>query len=187
MTYSDDVEKLVLKIISESGDDPYRDGLKLTPKRVSNLFDKMLSGYSLSLEEVVKGSLFDTLLDDMIVIKDIEFHSLCEHDLTPFFGSVHVGYIPAGKIIGLSKIPKVIEIFARRMQVQETLTSQISDALDSTISPHGLGIVIEAKHTCSIIRSDNFSISTLITSSMHGSFRSNSKTRQEFLSHINIK
>ena len=181
------VEKLVAKIISESGDDSKRSGLKSTPERVAKLFEEMLSGYSLSLKKVVEGSLFDTNLDDMIVIKDIEFYSLCEHDLTPFFGSVHVGYIPEGKIIGLSKIPKVIEIFSKRLQAQENLTNEISNALDSTISPHGLGVVIKAKHTCSIIRGKNFSSSNLTTSSMHGSFRSNLNTRQEFLSHIQSK
>ena len=179
-----DLIELVKKIISESGDNPKRDGLHGTPERVAKLYKDLLSGYSMKIEGIVKNSLFSTTLDDMIVIKDIEFHSLCEHDLPPFFGTVNVGYIPAGKIIGLSKIPKIIEVFSKRLQVQENLTNEISSALDSAISPHGLGVVIEAKHTCSIIRGDNFSSSNLTTSSMHGSFRNNLNTRQEFLSHI---
>ena len=187
MVNNDDIEKLVSKIISESGDDIGRDGLLGTPGRVAKLYKDLLSGYSIKIDEIINNSLFSTTLDDMIVIKDIEFHSLCEHDLTPFFGTINVGYIPAGKIIGLSKIPKIIEIFSRRLQIQENLTNEISSALDSTISPYGLGVVIEAKHTCSIIRGDNFSSSNLTTSSMHGSFRSNLNTRQEFLSHIQNK
>tara|TARA_X000001036_G_scaffold74857_1_gene66388 strand:+ start:1525 stop:2091 length:567 start_codon:yes stop_codon:yes gene_type:complete len=181
--------ELVNKIISDSGDNPKRDGIAGTPERVAKLYNELLSGYSMKIEDVIKNSLFSTTLDDMIVVKNIEFNSLCEHDLTPFFGTVNVGYIPERKIIGLSKIPKIIEIFSKRLQVQENLTNEISSALDSIISPHGLGVVIEAKHLCSILRGDNFSSSNLTTSSMHGSFRSNLNTRQEFLSHIqnNIK
>jgi len=179
-----EIAKLVRNIISSSGDDPQRDGLNDTPERVAKLYKNLLSGYSMKIEEVINNSLFSTTLDDMIVIKNIEFNSLCEHDLTPFFGTVNVGYIPEGKIIGLSKIPKIIEVFSKRLQVQENLTNEISSALDSIISPHGLGVVIEARHTCSILRGDNFSSSNLTTSSMHGSFRSNLNTRQEFLSHI---
>ena len=137
----EEIAKLVRNIISSSGDDPQRDGLNDTPERVAKLYKNLLSGYSMKIEEVTNNSLFSTTLDDMIVIKNIEFNSLCEHDLTP-------------------------------------------SALDSIISPHGLGVVIEAKHSCSILRGDNFSSSNLTTSSMHGSFRSNLNTRQEFLSHI---
>ena len=180
----ENIKKLIFQIISDSGDDSARDGLKGTPERVANLYEELLSGYTKDLNELVKNSLFKTTLDDMIVVKNIEFSSTCEHEITPFFGMVNLGYIPNGNIIGLSKIPKIIEIFSKRLQVQENLTNQISSALDSVISPHGLGVVVEARHTCSIMRGDNFSSSNLITSSMHGSFRSNSKTRQEFLSHI---
>ena len=180
----DNIKKLISYIIAESGDNPTRDGLKGTPERVAQLYEELLSGYGKDVTKTLENSLFKTTLDDMIVVKNIEFYSICEHDLTPFFGMVNLGYIPNGNIIGLSKIPKIIEIFSKRLQVQENLTNQISSALDSIISPHGLGVVVEARHTCSIIRGDNFSSSNLITSSMHGSFRSNSKTRQEFLSHI---
>ena len=180
----DNIKKLISYIIAESGDNPTRDGLKGTPNRVAQLYEELLSGYGKDVNKTLENSLFKTTLDDMIVVKNIEFYSICEHDLTPFFGMVNLGYIPNGNIIGLSKIPKIIEIFSKRLQVQENLTNQISSALDSIISPHGLGVVVEARHTCSIIRGDNFSSSNLITSSMHGSFRSNSKTRQEFLSHI---
>ena len=178
------IKKLIFQVISDSGDDSTRDGLKGTPERVSKLYEELLSGYGKDINELVKNSLFKTTLDDMIVVKNIEFSSTCEHEMTPFFGMVNLGYIPNGNIIGLSKIPKIIEIFSKRLQVQENLTNQISSALDSIISPHGLGVVVEARHTCSIMRGDNFSSSNLITSSMHGSFRSNSKTSQEFLSHI---
>ena len=180
----ENIKKLISQVINESGDDATRDGLKGTPERVSKLYNELLSGYGKDINELVKDSLFKTTLDDMIVVKNIEFSSTCEHEMTPFFGMVNLGYIPDGNIIGLSKIPKIIEIFSKRLQVQENLTNQISSALDSIISPHGLGVVVEARHTCSIMRGDNFSSSNLITSSMHGSFRSNSKTRQEFLSHI---
>ena len=180
----DNIKKLISYIIAESGDNPIRDGLKGTPERVAQLYEELLSGYGKDVNKTLENSLFKTTLDDMIVVKNIEFYSICEHDLTPFFGMVNLGYIPNGNIIGLSKIPKIVEIFSKRLQVQENLTNQISSALDSIISPHGLGVVVEARHTCSIIRGDNFSSSNLITSSMHGSFRSNSKTRQEFLSHI---
>ena len=180
----ENIKKLISQVINDSGDDVTRDGLEGTPERVSKLYNELLSGYGKDINELVKDSLFKTTLDDMIVVKNIEFSSTCEHEMTPFFGMVNLGYIPDGNIIGLSKIPKIIEIFSKRLQVQENLTNQISSALDSIISPHGLGVVVEARHTCSIMRGDNFSSSNLITSSMHGSFRSNSKTRQEFLSHI---
>ena len=180
----ENIKKLIFQVISDSGDDSTREGFKGTPQRVSRLYEELLSGYGKDINELVKNSLFETTLDDMIVVKNIEFSSTCEHEMTPFFGMVNLGYIPNGNIIGLSKIPKIIEIFSKRLQVQENLTNQISSALDSIISPHGLGVVVEARHTCSIMRGDNFSSSNLITSSMHGSFRSNSKTRQEFLSHI---
>ena len=180
----ENIKKLISLIIEGSGDNHARDGLKGTPERVANLYEELFSGYKKDINDIVNNSLFDTTLDDMIVVKNIEFSSICEHEMTPFFGMVNLGYIPNKKIIGLSKIPKIIEIFSKRLQVQENLTNQISTALDSVISPHGLGVVVEARHTCSIMRGDNFSSSNLITSSMHGSFRSNSKTRQEFLSHI---
>ncbi len=180
----ENIKKLISQVIRDSGDDSERDGLKGTPERVSKLYEELLSGYGKNINALVKDSLFKTTLDDMIVVKNIEFSSTCEHEMTPFFGMVNLGYIPDGNIIGLSKIPKIIEIFSKRLQVQENLTNQISSALDSIISPHGLGVVVEARHTCSIMRGDNFSSSNLITSSMHGSFRSNLKTRQEFLSHI---
>ena len=180
----ENIKKLISQVIIDSGDDVTRDGLEGTPERVSKLYNELLSGYGKDINELVKDSLFKTTLDDMIVVKNIEFSSTCEHEMTPFFGMVNLGYIPDGNIIGLSKIPKIIEVFSKRLQVQENLTNQISSALDSIISPQGLGVVFEAWHTCSIMRGDNFSSSNLITSSMHGSFRSNSKTRQEFLSHI---
>ena len=180
----ENIKKLISQVIRDSGDDSERDGLKGTPERVSKLYEELLSGYGKNINALVKDSLFKTTLDDMIVVKNIEFSSTCEHEMTPFFGMVNLGYIPDGNIIGLSKIPKIIEIFSKRLQGQENLTNQISSARDSIISPHGLGVVVEARHTCSIMRGDNFSSSNLITSSMHGSFRSNLKTRQEFLSHI---
>ena len=158
----ENIKKLISQVIRDSGDDSERDGLKGTPERVSKLYEELLSGYGKNINALVKDSLFKTTLDDMIVVKNIEFSSTCEHEMTPFFGMVNLGYIPDGNIIGLSKIPKIIEIFSKRLQVQENLTNQISSALDSIISPHGLGVVVEARHTCSIMRGDNFSSSNLI-------------------------
>ena len=133
----ENIKKLISLIIEGSGDNHARDGLKGTPERVANLYEELFSGYKKDINDIVNNSLFDTTLDDMIVVKNIEFSSICEHEMTPFFGMVNLGYIPNKKIIGLSKIPKIIEIFSKRLQVQENLTNQISTALDSIISPHG--------------------------------------------------
>ena len=149
MTTKDEAMQAVEKLLSYLETDSQREGLKRTPQRVIESWDEIFSGY----KEDAK---------DMVIVRDIEFFSLCEHHLIPFFGKAHVGYIPNGNIIGLSKIPKIIEIFSKRLQVQENLTNQISSALDSIISPHGLGVVVEARHTCSIMRGDNFSSSNLI-------------------------
>ena len=172
------------KILKSLGNKIDKDGTKDTPKRVAKAYEELLSGYTTDIKETINNALFDVNFDEIIIVKNIKFYSLCEHHMLPFFGKIDIGYLPSEKIIGLSKIPKIIEIFSKRLQVQENLTNQISSALDSIISPHGLGVVVEARHTCSIMRGDNFSSSNLITSSMHGSFRSNLKTRQEFLSHI---
>ena len=184
MKNNKNIEKITKQLLEEIGEDPSREGLLKTPLRVSKSWGFLTEGYNSNINKIVNNAIFKEEYDEMVLVKNIEFSSTCEHEITPFFGMVNLGYIPNGNIIGLSKIPKIIEIFSKRLQVQENLTNQISSALDSVISPHGLGVVVEARHTCSIMRGDNFSSSNLITSSMHGSFRSNSKTRQEFLSHI---
>ena len=183
MKRTDDNAKLIKKILENCGEDPDRDGLQKTPKRFAESFEFLTSGYDADEGEIIKSALFDVEYQDMVIVRDIEVYSLCEHHLLPFHGRCHVGYIPKSKVIGLSKIPRVVEVFARRLQVQERLTSQIAEALQTHLQPEGVGVVFEAYHLCMMMRGVQKQSSYTISSSMQGSFRS-PETRQEFLSLI---
>jgi len=171
-------------LIKAVGEDPERDGLKKTPDRVARMYSELLSGYRADPEEFINGALFDITYDEMVIVRDIEFYSLCEHHILPFIGRAHVAYLPAGKVIGLSKIPRVVDMYARRLQVQERMTRQIADFLSDALKPHGVAVVVEAMHMCSMMRGVKKHDARMTTSAMHGSFRTNLATRQEFLDHI---
>ena len=177
-------EELVREMIVRLGEDPNREGLSRTPARVHKAMQFLLKGYKDDPEALLRKALFTVSYDEMVIVKDIEMFSLCEHHLLPFFGKVHVAYIPNGKVIGLSKIPRLIEIFSRRLQIQERLTTQIAEAIQNTIEPQGVGVVIEARHLCMMMRGVEKQHSSAVTSSMLGSFRNEEETRTEFLSLI---
>ena len=177
-------EELVREMLVRLGEDPDREGLSHTPARVEKAMRFLVKGYKDDPEALLRKALFTVGYDEMVIVKDIEMFSLCEHHLLPFFGKVHVAYIPNGKVIGLSKIPRLIEAFSRRLQIQERLTTQIAEAIQNTIEPQGVGVVIEARHLCMMMRGVEKQHSSAVTSSMLGSFRSEEETRTEFLSLI---
>jgi len=177
-------EELVREMIVRLGEDPTREGLTRTPGRVHRAYEYLLKGYREDPEAMLKDALFSVSYDEMVIIKDVEMFSLCEHHMLPFFGKVHVAYIPNGKVIGLSKIPRLVEIFARRLQIQERLTTQIAETIQKAIQPQGVGVVIEARHLCMMMRGVEKQHSAAVTSSMLGSFRDEQETRTEFLSLI---
>ena len=178
---SDPIEGNIEAILKELGEDPGRDGLLKTPQRVAKAMRFFSKGYREDPAAILTGALFDVDYDEMVLLKDIDFYSLCEHHMVPFFGRVHVGYIPNGKVVGLSKIPRTVEIFARRLQVQERLTMDIAQTLESVLKPKGVGVVVEAKHLCMMMRGVEKQNSFAITSSLRGSFESDPKTRSEFI------
>ena len=169
------------------GEDPDREGLQNTPERMERALHYLTRGYKEDPEKLLKGALFTVNYDEMVIVKDVEMFSMCEHHMLPFFGKVHVAYIPNGKVIGLSKIPRLIDIFARRLQVQERLTTQIAECIQRAIEPQGVGVVIEARHLCMMMRGVEKQHSAAVTSSMLGRFRNEQETRQEFLSLIRAK
>lgn len=171
----------VRRILLQLGEDPERDGLKKTPERVDRALRYLTSGYHTDAHQLLNGALFNVAYDEMVIVKDIEVFSLCEHHLLPFFGKCHVAYIPNGKIIGLSKIPRLVDMYARRLQVQERLTTQIAETINSKIKPRGVAVVIEAQHLCMIMRGVEKQNSIAVTSSMLGSFKDDQNTRNEFL------
>src|SRR5213595_1324672 len=177
-------EDLVKEMLVRLGEDPEREGLLRTPARVHKAFEFLTKGYKEDPEAMLKKALFTVSYDEMVIVKDVEMFSLCEHHILPFFGKVHVAYIPNGKVIGLSKIPRIVDVFARRLQVQERLTVQIAETIQSAIQPQGVGVVIEARHLCVMMRGVEKQHSSAITSHMLGSFRNSEKTREEFLSLI---
>jgi GTP cyclohydrolase I len=177
-------EDLVREMIVRLGEDPTREGLANTPKRVRKAMQFLTKGYTEDADAMLKGALFTVSYDEMVIVKDVEMFSLCEHHMLPFFGKVHVAYIPNGRVIGLSKIPRLIEIFSRRLQIQERLTTQIAETIQRVIEPQGVGVVIEARHLCMMMRGVEKQHSAAVTSSMLGSFRNNEETRSEFLSLI---
>ena len=178
------MEVIVKELLGHLGEDASRQGLVRTPKRVAASLKYLTKGYRQDVKKILNNAIFDEAYDEMVVVKDIEIFSLCEHHLLPFYGKAHVAYIPNGKIIGLSKIPRVVEIFAKRLQVQERLTSQIADSLMQALSPRGVGVVIEALHLCMAMRGVEKRTSYTVTSSMLGTFRTDERSRSEFLSLI---
>jgi GTP cyclohydrolase I len=181
---TDNLEPLVRSILTEVGEDPTRPGLVHTPSRVANSYRFLLSGYHQRLEKLINGAIFEEPYSEMVVVRDIEVYSLCEHHLLPFFGKAHVAYVPDGRILGLSKIPRVVDMYARRLQVQERLTTEIADAIQLALEPQGVGVVIEATHLCMAMRGVEKQNSSAVTSSLTGCFRDDDKSRNEFLSLI---
>ena len=175
------MEELVRQLLARLGEDPSREGLLDTPQRVTKSMEYLTSGYQLQPADVVNDALFTVDYDEMVIVKDLEMFSMCEHHMLPFFGKVHVAYIPNGKVIGLSKLPRLVEVFARRLQVQERMTTQIAEAIQEIIQPQGVGVVIEARHLCMMMRGVEKQHSSAVTSAMLGSFRQPT-TRNEFLS-----
>jgi GTP cyclohydrolase I len=184
---NDPLRPLVESMLKELGEDPGRDGLQRTPLRVAKSMRFLTAGYQQDPVAILNNALFDVTYDEMVMVKDIEFYSLCEHHMLPFFGRIHVGYVPAGKVVGLSKIPRLVEMFARRLQVQERLTTQIAETLESVLEPRGVAVVGEAIHLCMMMRGVEQQNSSAVTSSMRGVFKSDSKTRSEFMDLIRHK
>ena len=179
------VEALTQTLLKEIGENPARQGLKKTPQRVAESYADLTSGYKKNIREVVNGAVFDEEYDEMVVLKDIDIYSLCEHHLLPFYGKCHVAYLPKGKIIGLSKMPRIVNVFARRLQVQERLTHQIANCLKEALDPLGVGVIIEAFHLCMAMRGVEKQNATCVTSAMLGTFRSDRGTRMEFMNLVN--
>ena len=176
--------ELLRELLVRLGENPERDGLIKTPERMDKALQYLTQGCRKNPDEILLGALFEVTYDEMVIVKDIEMFSLCEHHMLPFFGKVHVAYIPSGKVIGLSKIPRLVDCFARRLQVQERLTVQIAETIQRAIQPQGVGVVVEARHLCMMMRGVEKQHSSAVTSHMLGSFRSSDKTREEFLSLI---
>ncbi len=177
----DPIAGLTTALLKELGEDPGRDGLQRTPERVAQSMRFFTQGYGQDPADVLNGALFDVEYDEMVLVREIDFYSLCEHHIVPFFGRVHVAYIPDKKVIGLSKIPRLVEIFARRLQVQERMTMQIAQTLDEVLKPKGVAVVVEAKHLCMMMRGVQKQNSSAITSSLRGEFENDPKTRSEFM------
>ena len=175
------VQQIYAELLARIGEDPQRNGLLATPRRMEKSMAFLTHGYTQSVEEVLHGALFDVDYDEMVIVKDIEFYSLCEHHLLPFFGRAHIAYVPNGKVVGLSKIPRIVDVFARRLQVQERLTRQIADAIEDAIHPQGVAVVMEAQHLCMMMRGVQKQDSATVTSAMLGAFKTQTQTRTEFL------
>jgi GTP cyclohydrolase I len=178
------MEQSIKNILKHIGEDPNREGLKDTPKRVQKAWEFICGGYNKNVKEIINSALFTSSNDEMVVVKDIEFYSMCEHHMLPIIGKAHVAYIPNGKVIGLSKIPRVIDVFARRLQIQEQLTEQIADAINKAISPKGVAVVLDARHMCMEMRGVEKFCSSTVTSALRGIFKKEKKTKDEFLSII---
>jgi GTP cyclohydrolase I len=181
---TDAIESAVVTMLRAFGEDPTREGLKNTPKRVARMYPELLRGYHADPVKLVNNAIFTVTYEDMVIVRDIEFFSLCEHHMLPFMGRAHVAYIPSGKVLGLSKIPRIVDMFAQRLQVQERMTRQIADFLMDLIKPQGVAVVVEALHLCAMMRGVRKHDARMTTSAMHGGFRNNIATRQEFLDNI---
>jgi GTP cyclohydrolase I len=181
------MQELIRKLLAELGEDPDREGLRNTPARVANAYTFLTSGYRTHIDQVLNNALFTVDYSEMVIVKDIDFFSLCEHHLLPFFGKCHVAYIPSDRVIGLSKIPRLVDVFARRLQVQERLTNQIADTIRDTLNPVGVAVVMEATHLCMSMRGVEKQNSFAVTSAMLGAFREQSRTRMEFLELIKLR
>ncbi len=180
----DAIQQAVYQMLKAFGEDPERQGLRRTPERVSRMYSELLAGYFVDPQELVNDAVFDVTYDEMVLVRDIEFYSLCEHHLLPFLGRAHVAYLPRGKVLGLSKIPRLVDMFARRLQVQERMTRQIAEFLDELLHPIGVAVVIEGLHLCTAMRGVKKHDARMTTSAMLGYFRKNIATRQEFLDNI---
>jgi len=178
------IEPAVRAILTEIGEDPEREGLERTPERMHRMWLELTCGYHVDPDKLINGAVFDVGYSEMVVIKGIPFYSLCEHHMLPFFGTAAVGYLPRGRVIGLSKIPRVVEMYGRRLQVQERMTQQIADFLQSRLNPYGVGVVVEAEHLCLAMRGVQKGGATMVTSSVLGTFRTSKETRDEFMSHL---
>jgi GTP cyclohydrolase I len=176
-----EMEGLVRRQLELLGEDPSRDGLKATPSRVAKAMEFLTQGYEQDLKTVLNNALFDVKSDEMVIVKDIDFYSLCEHHLLPFFGKCHIAYLPTDRVIGLSKLPRLVEVFARRLQVQERMTHEIASTIDELIKPQGVGVIVEGQHLCMMMRGVEKQNSYAITSAMLGRFRDDARTRGEFL------
>jgi len=181
------IAPLVKQILESLGEDPQREGLARTPERVERALQFLTSGYGMDVNEIVNGALFAVKYDEMVIMKDIEFFSMCEHHMLPFFGKVHVAYIPRDKVIGLSKLPRIVDVFARRLQIQERMTQQIAQTIQEMIEPIGVGVICEARHFCMMMRGVEKQHSGAVTSAMLGAFRNRKETRDEFLSLVNSR
>lgn len=179
------IENAVRAMLAAFGEDPQREGLLNTPRRVARMYPELLSGYRTDVKKLVNGAIFNVAYDDMVIVRDIEYFSLCEHHMLPFMGRAHVAYIPNGQVIGLSKIPRIVDMFARRLQVQENMTRQIADFLHDLLKPQGVAVVVEGLHLCAMMRGVKKHDARMTTSAMLGSFRKSINTRQEFLDHLN--
>jgi len=178
------IRNSVEKILSAIGEDPHREGLKRTPQRVARMYGELLAGYREDPVALVNDALFDVAYDEMVIVRDIEFYSLCEHHMLPFMGKVHVAYIPNGKVIGLSKIPRIVDMFALRLQVQERMTRQVADFLDEVLHPKGVAVVVEALHLCSMMRGVKKHDARMTTTTMAGVFKEDMAVRMEFMANI---
>ena len=181
------ISKNVETLLQEIGENPHREGLLKTPERVAKSYEFLTSGYKVDIPKIVNGAVFEEQYDEMVIVKDIDFYSMCEHHMLPFYGKVHVAYVPNGKIIGLSKNSRIVDAFARRLQVQERMTKEIADTLDDILDPKGVAVVAEGYHMCMMMRGVQKQNSITTTSSMHGLFRDNTRTRTEFLNLISYK
>jgi GTP cyclohydrolase I len=175
----------IREILEKLGEDPARQGLRRTPERVDQALKFLTSGYRTDVQKVLKGALYEVKYDEMVVVRDIEFFSMCEHHLLPFFGKIHVAYIPRSRVIGLSKIPRIVDVFARRLQIQERLTQEVAQTINEVIDPVGVGVICEARHFCMMMRGVEKQHSGAMTSAMLGAFRNRKKTRDEFLALVN--
>ncbi|MBI4484966.1 MAG: GTP cyclohydrolase I FolE [Acidobacteria bacterium] len=181
------MQELIRQLLAELGEDPDREGLTNTPKRVEKAMKFLTSGYAADIDRILNGALFAVDYSEMVIVKDIDFYSLCEHHLLPFFGKCHVAYIPSHSVIGLSKIPRLVDVFSRRLQVQERLTNQIADTIRDKVAPLGVAVVMEATHLCMSMRGVEKQNSFAVTSAMHGAFRNSARTRMEFLELIKLR
>jgi GTP cyclohydrolase IA len=178
------IETAVTKMLTAFGENPARKGLLRTPERVANMYTELLSGYRVDPIKIVNDALFEVTYDEMVIVRDIEFYSMCEHHMLPFMGRAHVAYLPNGRVIGLSKIPRIVDVFAHRLQVQERMTRQIADFINDALMPKGVGVVVEALHLCTMMRGVKKHNARMTTSAVHGAFRRSLATRQEFLDNI---
>ena len=181
------VSELIKELLAEVGEDPEREGLLRTPYRVAKAYEFLTHGYRSNIDEIVNGAIFEEDHNEMVIVRDIDMYSMCEHHLIPFYGKVHVAYIPNGKVIGLSKIPRIVEVFSRRLQIQERLTKQIADTLMEILEPEGVGVVVEAYHMCMMMRGVQKQNSFTVTSAMRGVFMDDIRTRNEFLGLVRLR